>query len=237
MTWRPARRPCCWAGPARWSWPLGPAPITSASTARSSAGWPGRRPSSSSTSKPSNAGRARPTRRGRQFVKRLFRADPADPRLYHLVIDPTVLGVDATVRVLQSAAEAFFAANRTRQPTPVHECQARSAGAAAMARSGRPWLDGAALLPRLQRWRAVGRLSAAVDLPDDRSAGGDRRRRRTLGRASSGSPIEPTSWGSCCTPFPSSARCTTTACWPGTHRANSWPGWAGRCGRAFPAWT
>jgi cytidylate kinase len=44
-----------------------------------------------------------------QFVKRLFHADPADPRLYHLVIDPTVLGVDATVRVLQSAADAFFA--------------------------------------------------------------------------------------------------------------------------------
>ena len=47
-----------------------------------------------------------------QFVKRLFRADPADPRLYHLVIDPTVLGVDATVRILQSAAETFFAPAR-----------------------------------------------------------------------------------------------------------------------------
>jgi cytidylate kinase len=46
-----------------------------------------------------------------QFVKRLFRADPADPRLYHLVIDPTVLGVDAAVQILRSAAGAFFAAN------------------------------------------------------------------------------------------------------------------------------
>jgi cytidylate kinase len=46
-----------------------------------------------------------------QFVKRLFHADPADPRLYHLVVDPTVLGVDAAVRVIQTAAEAFFAAN------------------------------------------------------------------------------------------------------------------------------
>jgi cytidylate kinase len=46
-----------------------------------------------------------------QFVKRLFKVDPADPRLYHLLIDPTVLGVDATIRVLQSAAGAFFAAN------------------------------------------------------------------------------------------------------------------------------
>jgi cytidylate kinase len=46
-----------------------------------------------------------------QFVKRLFRADPADPRLYHLLLDPTVLGVDATVQILQSAAGAFFATN------------------------------------------------------------------------------------------------------------------------------
>jgi cytidylate kinase len=45
-----------------------------------------------------------------QFVKRLFHADPADPRLYHLLIDPTVLGVDATVRVLKAAAEAYFSA-------------------------------------------------------------------------------------------------------------------------------
>jgi cytidylate kinase len=46
-----------------------------------------------------------------QFVKRLYRTDPADPRLYHLVIDPTVLGVESTVRILQSAAEAYFTAN------------------------------------------------------------------------------------------------------------------------------
>jgi cytidylate kinase len=42
------------------------------------------------------------------FVKRLYRVDPADPALYHLVIDPTVLGVDAAVEVIKSAAEAFF---------------------------------------------------------------------------------------------------------------------------------
>jgi cytidylate kinase len=45
------------------------------------------------------------------FVKRLFRVDPADARLYHLVMDPTVIGTDATVRLLGGAAEAFFAAN------------------------------------------------------------------------------------------------------------------------------
>jgi cytidylate kinase len=45
------------------------------------------------------------------FVKRLFRADPSDVRLYHLVLDPTVLGVDAALQVLTVAARAFFAAN------------------------------------------------------------------------------------------------------------------------------
>ena len=42
------------------------------------------------------------------FVKRLYRKDPADPALYHLVIDPTVLGADAAVAVIKAAAEAFF---------------------------------------------------------------------------------------------------------------------------------
>jgi cytidylate kinase len=42
------------------------------------------------------------------FVKRLYRVDPADPSLYHLIIDPTVLGVEATVDVIKLAAGAFF---------------------------------------------------------------------------------------------------------------------------------
>jgi cytidylate kinase len=42
------------------------------------------------------------------FVKRLYRVDPADPSLYHLIIDPTVLGVDNTVEVIKLAAGAFF---------------------------------------------------------------------------------------------------------------------------------
>ena len=45
------------------------------------------------------------------FVKRLFRVDPSESRHYHLVLDPTVLGIDASVRLLVAAAEAFFAAN------------------------------------------------------------------------------------------------------------------------------
>jgi hypothetical protein len=44
------------------------------------------------------------------YVKRLYRKDPADPSLYHLVLDPTVLGIDAAVEVVKAAAAAFFAA-------------------------------------------------------------------------------------------------------------------------------
>jgi cytidylate kinase len=45
------------------------------------------------------------------FVKRLYRIDPGDPALYHLILDPTVLGVDRTVRILSTAAAEFFEAN------------------------------------------------------------------------------------------------------------------------------
>jgi cytidylate kinase len=45
------------------------------------------------------------------FVKRLFRVDPGDARLYHLVLDSTVLGVDRSVQVVAAAARAFFEAN------------------------------------------------------------------------------------------------------------------------------
>jgi len=45
------------------------------------------------------------------FVKRLYRVDPADPTLYHLLLDSTVLGIERSVEVLAVAARAFFEAN------------------------------------------------------------------------------------------------------------------------------
>ncbi len=45
------------------------------------------------------------------FVKRLYRMDPASPALYHLVLDPTVLGIDLAFDVVARAASAFFEAN------------------------------------------------------------------------------------------------------------------------------
>jgi len=45
------------------------------------------------------------------FVKRLYRADPGDPRWYHLVLDTTVFHVDQAVDLVGRVARAFFAAN------------------------------------------------------------------------------------------------------------------------------
>ena len=42
------------------------------------------------------------------FVKRLYRVDPADPSLYHLVLDSTVLDVEACVEVILLAARKYF---------------------------------------------------------------------------------------------------------------------------------
>jgi cytidylate kinase len=45
------------------------------------------------------------------FVKRLYRTDPADARLYHLVIDPTAVGIDASVEIILTAVRAFLEAH------------------------------------------------------------------------------------------------------------------------------
>ena len=43
------------------------------------------------------------------FVKKLYRTDPANPTLYHMVLDSTVIGIDTAVEVIKTAASAFFA--------------------------------------------------------------------------------------------------------------------------------
>jgi cytidylate kinase len=43
-----------------------------------------------------------------QFVQRVFDRDPSDPRLYHLMIDSTVLAVADCVDVIARAALAFW---------------------------------------------------------------------------------------------------------------------------------
>ncbi|TVZ04553.1 cytidylate kinase-like family protein [Trebonia kvetii] len=41
------------------------------------------------------------------YVRRLYRADPADPRHYHLVIDSTAIPLDAVVEVILRSLAAF----------------------------------------------------------------------------------------------------------------------------------
>lgn len=43
------------------------------------------------------------------YVKRLYRADPTDPKLYHLVIDSTVLPHDVVADLIVAAARAAWA--------------------------------------------------------------------------------------------------------------------------------
>ena len=44
------------------------------------------------------------------YVRRLYRTDPADPSLYHLVIDSTAIPLDAVIELILAAARAHSAA-------------------------------------------------------------------------------------------------------------------------------
>ena len=43
------------------------------------------------------------------YVRRLYRADPADPRHYHLVIDSTAIPLDTVTEIILRALAAFQA--------------------------------------------------------------------------------------------------------------------------------
>ena len=45
------------------------------------------------------------------YVRRLYRAEPTDPRLYHLVLDTTALSLDAAVGLLADAVGALCASS------------------------------------------------------------------------------------------------------------------------------
>jgi cytidylate kinase len=54
------------------------------------------------------------------YVRRLYRTDPADPRLYHLVIDSTALPLDTVTEIILSALSSSPSrlAEREASPTP-----------------------------------------------------------------------------------------------------------------------
>jgi len=43
------------------------------------------------------------------YVRRLYRCDPADASLYHLVIDSTAMPLDAVIELIVTAARAHIA--------------------------------------------------------------------------------------------------------------------------------
>jgi cytidylate kinase len=54
------------------------------------------------------------------YVRRLYRTDPADPRLYHLIIDSTALPLDTVTEIILSALSSSPSrlAEREASPTP-----------------------------------------------------------------------------------------------------------------------
>ena len=44
------------------------------------------------------------------YVRRLYRVDPSDPSLYHLVIDSTAIPLDAVIELILAAVRAHEAA-------------------------------------------------------------------------------------------------------------------------------
>jgi cytidylate kinase len=52
------------------------------------------------------------------YVRRLYHADPADPRHYHLVIDSTAIALDAVTEVILRALSSFPAMLRVPLATP-----------------------------------------------------------------------------------------------------------------------
>jgi cytidylate kinase len=52
------------------------------------------------------------------YVRRLYRTDPADPSLYHLVIDSTAMPLDTVIEVILLAARAHAAASQAQPAAP-----------------------------------------------------------------------------------------------------------------------
>ncbi len=62
-----------------------------------------------------------------RYVKRLYRRDPADPSLYHLILDPTAMGADPVVDVIASAAAAFWGFDEDQLAPAMARARARLA--------------------------------------------------------------------------------------------------------------
>ena len=59
-----------------------------------------------------------------RYTRRLYQHDPADPTLYHLVVDATVLDLEVGVEMLGAAAESFWAHDETDTPHRIERTRA-----------------------------------------------------------------------------------------------------------------
>jgi cytidylate kinase len=62
-----------------------------------------------------------------RYTRRLYQRDPTDASLYHIVVDATVLDLDAGVEMLAAAAESFWARDEAQLPQTVEQTRARLA--------------------------------------------------------------------------------------------------------------
>jgi cytidylate kinase len=60
-----------------------------------------------------------------RYAQRLYGCDPADPRLYHLVVDATVLTVDACVHLLAGAAADYWGYDDSDLPAAIVRVRTR----------------------------------------------------------------------------------------------------------------
>ena len=167
------------------------------------------------------------------FVKRLYRADPADPR----ALPPGDRPDRARRRRHRSRSSSSAPGVLRRQLRGQSPRPAAGRGAGRLlARRSPPGLLGASstrLAAPLGR-----RLPLALDLPADRPAGGHRRRRRPVGRACSGSTDRARLLGLLLYAFPEfRAVYLPPPAGRATRPGHSWPGWPAQSGRASPAWT
>jgi cytidylate kinase len=61
-----------------------------------------------------------------RYVQRVYGCDPADPKLYHLVVDATVITVDACVQLLADAANDYWAYDDSNLPGAVARARTKA---------------------------------------------------------------------------------------------------------------
>jgi cytidylate kinase len=59
-----------------------------------------------------------------RYTRRLYQHDPADPTLYHVVLDVTVLSAAVCVELVAAAAEAFWGNDDARLEETMRETRA-----------------------------------------------------------------------------------------------------------------